>query len=65
MSKFVLNPLTGDFNVVPESGTLVQKLNPVTGDFNLTKEAGKYKQVLCYLSGEFNLRPAVTQVVVH
>jgi hypothetical protein len=50
MSKFKLNPLTGDFNVVPDSGTLVQKLNPVTGDFNLTKEAGKYKQVLCVLS---------------
>ena len=63
--KFKFNPLTWEFNLVPDSGTLKQKLNWLTGNFNLTKDAGKYKQIYNVIEGEFNLRPAVTQVIVH
>lgn len=63
--KFKFNPLTWEFNLVPDSGTLKQKLNWLTGEFNLTKDAGKYKQIYNAIEGEFNLRPAVTQVIVH
>lgn len=63
--KFKFNPLTWEFNLVPDSGTLKQKLNWLTGEFNLTKDAGKYKQIYNVIEWEFNLRPAVTQVIVH
>ena len=42
--KYKLNPLTGHIDIVPDSGTFVQKLNPLTGHFNLAVEwANKYK----------------------
>lgn len=63
--KYKFNPLTWEFNLVPDSGTLKQKLNWLTGNFNLTKDASKYKQIYNVIEGEFNLRPATTQIVVH
>lgn len=63
--KYKFNPLTWEFNLVPDSGTLIQKLNWLTGNFNLTKDASKYKQIYNAIEGEFNLRPATTQIVVH
>ena len=63
--KFKLNPLTWEFNLVPDSGTLKQKLNWLTGKFNLTNEANKYKQIYNIIEGEFNLRPVITQIIVH
>lgn len=63
--KYKFNPLTWEFNLVPDSGTLKQKLNWLTGNFNLTKDASKYKQIYNAIEGEFNLRPATTQVIVH
>lgn len=63
--KYKFNPLTWEFNLVPDSGTLKQKLNWLTGNFNLTKDASKYKQIYNVIEGEFNLYPATTQVIVH
>lgn len=58
MSKLKLNPITGQLDVVPDSGDLVQKLNPVTGEFNLTTQADGYNQVLNPISWELNLYPS-------
>ena len=53
--KYKFNPLTWEFNIVPDSGTLKQKLNWLTGEFNLTVEADRYTQKFNPIEWEFNL----------
>lgn len=54
---FKLNPLTGEFDLVPDSGTHTQVLNPLTWEFNLTTKSQTYKQIFNPFSWTFNLTP--------
>ena len=58
--KLKLNPITWEFNLVPDGGQLKQKLNPLTWEFNLTTESDFYDQKFNPISGEFNLYPWIS-----